>query len=352
MELVNHEPLDARVSVADVDGMPHRLGLLSAKVTYRFTPDGRVAIDTQDPLPLFAQDVATPLGAMPCDEVPRRGRAFEVIVLGRAHTDDGRPRGHVDVALTVGDTRRALRVTGDRTWRGDAHTPPVPFSEMPLTWDRAFGGTTEVELDAHTVVDVVDPWNRHGRGADLRPLALGLAHALGTPDGYPRVRGERWLPNLERADARVSSPSDAPEPACWATVPDDIGFRGVRAHRRAIAGASEAPVDEALLRAHPDWVLDAAPPAGARVVLENLVRGAPWVSFELPTTEVWADYAVDGRTGRRPLTPQMLVLLPDEGRLYIVHRLAFTVEHPGEHERSMRIRLAPRGAGSFMTEVV
>ena len=36
--------------------------------------------------------------------------------------------------------RKALRIVGDRVWRGTTRTAAKPFVKMPLVYERAFGG--------------------------------------------------------------------------------------------------------------------------------------------------------------------------------------------------------------------
>jgi hypothetical protein len=76
----------------------------------------------------------------------------EVLVHGKCHPPGGRPvpvsQVRVRVTPVEADARRTvdkkLAVFGDRSWRpsilGSSMTEPTPFTEMPLTWDRAFGG--------------------------------------------------------------------------------------------------------------------------------------------------------------------------------------------------------------------
>jgi uncharacterized protein YjbI with pentapeptide repeats len=88
------------------------------------------------------------------------------------------------------DTRFAL--VGDRWWRADGGmTDPVPFTEMELSWERAFGGP------AFTA-------NPAGRGAAADPH-----------DADGRVA----LPNIEHPDRLIRSTGARPEPAGAWPVP-------------------------------------------------------------------------------------------------------------------------------------
>jgi hypothetical protein len=53
-----------------------------------------------------------------------------------------------------------------------------------------------------------------------------------------------------------------------------------------------------------------------------------------------ADYVLGGRSGTRELVPQLLMLLPEARRFYLVYRASFTMEVQPEIERAFRLRLA------------
>ncbi len=140
----------------------------------------------------------------------------EVLVHGKCHVPGGRPVPMSQVRTRVvpaePDARRTvdkkLAVFGDRSWRpgilGSSMTEPVLFTEMPLTWNRAFGGETY-------------PKN---------PLGRGIAAAEGT-DEIP-------LPNVEAPSTHVTSRSQRPEPASFG--PLEMGFP----QRQSKAGTYDA----------------------------------------------------------------------------------------------------------------
>jgi len=116
MELANQTAIPAMVTAADSEGSPHRIGLLTAKATFRFDMQGRVELDTQGPFPLFSKDEKTPLGDLPSDLEPRADEKLEVILLGHAYAPKQFPLTALTAALSVGDVRREIAVFGDRTW--------------------------------------------------------------------------------------------------------------------------------------------------------------------------------------------------------------------------------------------
>ncbi|MBW2458302.1 MAG: DUF2169 domain-containing protein [Deltaproteobacteria bacterium] len=347
MELVNQTPLPAKVTVTRLSDT-ERGGIITAKATFCFSP-GETALDTQAPFPLSLEPVVTELGLLPPD-LPYQvaDERFEVVVLGCAHAPSQEPVTEMRVAVSVGDVRRELVVTGDRSWAvHDGHTmmsSPVPFSRMPLTWERAFGGRCKIEVDDGAFVVVADPINPAGRGYDVARDAQAQAEYLEAPPGFPRYEYERLLPNLERPDERVATPEDRPRPACWATRPIDSGLRAeplLQGMPDRVATAVEAGRVESAVRvlrsACDEWVID-RPPAAAAVTLEGLAPGGA-VSFPLPQLSVHADYSASNRRGTVTLRPQRLVLLPEEQRLMLTYRAMFRVPYVASEERSLRLRL-------------
>lgn len=132
----------------------------------------------------------------PGDYAPFKVRA-DVVAVGHAHAPGGSaPR--MDVVFRFGHEgrgfERTIRVFGERRWQkgvgGLEPSAPLPFTTLPITYDRAFGGP---KLPANPIgVGLVERWP----SADL-PL----------------------LPNLEDPDALLRVPSMRPPPACFAPVP-------------------------------------------------------------------------------------------------------------------------------------
>ncbi|MEZ4453357.1 MAG: DUF2169 domain-containing protein [Nannocystaceae bacterium] len=344
MELVNQTPIAASITVGTLDGVDRRCGFVTAKATFVVGDDARVRLDGRDPFPIFDHDQPTPLGLLPSDRVPRRDPALEVIVLGRAHGGD---RSSMIVDLEVGAHRRELQVTGDRTWEtilGAARIgAPASIGAMPLTWERAYGGSCECWIDAHSVLDLEHPWNRLGRGFDAEKLAVDLGKAFKPPRGYPRLDPEhrRRLPNLEDPRAPIERWADEPRPYCWATVPTDVGAHLQRPHDRLADGRPMTP-EEMLTtiwhRAHPDWIV-ATPPRESDVTLRGMTPRGLW-RFRLPPLRILADYELGDRGGTVELAPHLLMLLPEESRFYLVYRRYFTMVVSPATRRSLRLRLA------------
>ncbi len=113
----------------------------------------------------------------------------ELLVGGCACAPGGKPTPgmSVKVALSRGETslvEKELLVVGDRTWSASGMSMPEPFTRMPITWARAFGGAKFEQ-------------NPSGRG-----------HEPVEEDGVRRHR----LPNIEDPRHKIVSERDRPKP--------------------------------------------------------------------------------------------------------------------------------------------
>jgi hypothetical protein len=355
MELANTTPVPAHLAVMDGGREDARGILLVAKATFR-VEGGRVVLDDEAPLPVLAEDVETPLGVLPRDVLPKLDAGFEVMVLGHAVSPTGAPVTTMEVALGVGDVRRTLAVSGDRFWEGTESEarigPAAAFERMPLTWERAFGGSVEVEIDDGALLDVAYPLNRGGRGFEHRRQALELGELFKSPEGYPRFPAERPLANIEDPAAPVTAWDDEPLPVCWAPTPAGSGMLVERLRRAGRTAAADGPVPgEPLLleRAHPDWVV-APPPPAAKVELVGM-SPAGVMRFRLPEARVLADVAVGDETAVVELRPRALVILADEARFCLVFRGGRVCRYAPDETRGARIRLARGWAPATEREV-
>ncbi|MFP2962242.1 DUF2169 domain-containing protein [Myxococcus sp. 1LA] len=99
---------------------------------------------------------------------------------------------------------KSIHVTGDRVWRSGllsaGISSPEPFVTMPLTYERAFGGTHVPERGDASF----EPRNPVGRGFQGR---RGTQELNGLP-----------LPNLEDPRHPVAKAGDRAVPACFAPI--------------------------------------------------------------------------------------------------------------------------------------
>lgn len=114
----------------------------------------------------------------------------EVLVTGRCFAPGGAPCPATYVRVQIGRVDKKLYVIGDRIWKHGVPSDPVPFTEMPITWQRAFGGP----------------------GFPQNPLGKGES-AVQTEQGTAQP-----LPNVELPDCLVRSPRERPPPASFGPI--------------------------------------------------------------------------------------------------------------------------------------
>ena len=218
---------------------PQRLGVLQRVFEHGadtwFALTGVVFFDTRDgrALPEVALWTFAPqeLGRDAVLDAAMPKSRGEVLVCGRAYPRNP-PQAACTVRLRLGAVDKSLLVVGDRVWREGGMTAPVPFAEMPVTWERAYGG----EGFAHN------------------PLGRGYG-----PDG---ATNERALPNVEHPTRRIVSPHDRPAPAgfgaldfSWPQRFSKVGTYDARWLRERYPGLAD-DIDWTLFNAAPDdqWI--------------------------------------------------------------------------------------------------
>ncbi len=177
---------------------PQQLSLL----TRTFENEGRTylvlsalaAVDLDDTSRLaheasFWKMAAETLGPSPLDEAMSKIHG-EVLVAGSAFAKEGAPAAAVSVRVKIASVDKELYVVGNRRWETTGMSSPAPFTDMPVTWERAFGGPG---------VDL----NPGGRGS--KPIEHGgvTTHAL---------------PNVEDPKRLIKNKGDRPEPAGFGPI--------------------------------------------------------------------------------------------------------------------------------------
>lgn len=131
------------------------------------------------------------LKPMPVLDVGMAKPHGEVIVTGSCFAPRDTMRQASMVSVAVGKIRKELAVFGDRYWKMPiAGSPsiidPMPFSEIPITWNNAFGGKEFAD-------------NPTGKGIDTVVTVKGGSLVA--------------LPNIEYPGNLIGSLSDRPNPA-------------------------------------------------------------------------------------------------------------------------------------------
>jgi hypothetical protein len=151
--LQNQTPFEAnRTWVRDKNGAHH--WIVVVKATYDLLPGGALEVSKE---PLEPLQVPEYIGAdgqsslrYDADLIAMKP-ATDVYLNAVAYAPNGRPVPRVEVGFRVGGLRKDLVVFGDRTWSravgGVVPSAASPFSVMPITYERAFGGTSQNSSD-------------------------------------------------------------------------------------------------------------------------------------------------------------------------------------------------------------
>ena len=235
----------------------------------------------------------------------------DIYVTGNAYAPQGRASADVRVRVRIGPCEKQARVFGDRVWRrgvmGLSPSDPKPFTEMPLVYERAFGGAAERRGDKPPAYEA------------RNPVGVGLYGSAGEAKGKP-------LPNVEDPSHPIRS---------WRDRPPPVGFGPVARSwqpRAALAGTYDEGWVE---KRAPLWPLDfdtrffqaasaglSAVPhlqGGEPVLLEGLSPRGP-IKFELPKhrLSVRTDF-VDG-VDRRSFLLDAVAIEPEDAALTLIWR--------------------------------
>jgi hypothetical protein len=197
----NQTPFAAeRTWVRDRNGA--EVWLVAVKATFDIRPEGILVLaDEQEPVvlaPEFSDDPQCS-GLLYDTDLPHRKAATDVLLFGHAYAPLGKPVKTLKVGFRVGPVAKELQVTGDRWWLDSASGVVIsdtnPFVQMPITWERAYGG-----MDLNDENPAKHDW-------DLRnPAGCGFTvkgeHLIGKP-----------VPNIEMPGDQIRNWRQRPEPA-------------------------------------------------------------------------------------------------------------------------------------------
>jgi len=184
--------------------------VVAVKGTFNIPQDGSEPQLIDEQVPLVDADVYTgePGYSAPLYEVdyaPHKARC-DVLLNGSAYAPGGRPAKKVPVRLSVGTMVKEFDVIGDRVWQvskmGFTKSFAQSFTIMPISYDRAFGGSDDKHSDKnkHSAY-MLNPVGRGYHGITSRELM----------DGAP-------LPNTEERGRSVSLPAGKYRPMAFGVI--------------------------------------------------------------------------------------------------------------------------------------
>ncbi|HWV14059.1 MAG TPA: DUF2169 domain-containing protein [Cellvibrio sp.] len=237
--------------------------------------------------------------------------ATDIIMIGSACSPQQQPVRAMDVSLTVANRQKTIRVFGNRVWQGGRISAPEAFTEMPLVYERAFGGSHRVDDKVQAV-------------CDRNPVGTGFAGKRSESE----MNGIA-LPNLECPQQLIQDYRDQPTPACFApTAPHwqpRVSHAGSYDEKWQEERAPYLPDDyhpAFMNAAHPDLICDTFLTGGEPVSITGMhAMGA--LNFQLPQLKLINKLTVSGREVSTGFVLETLELDPNHLRLSMVWRAAF-----------------------------
>ncbi|MDC3952524.1 DUF2169 domain-containing protein [Polyangium jinanense] len=189
----------------------------------------------------------------------------EVLVHGKAHAPGGQPRTAFQARLSMGDIDKSIVVVGRRKWTLGGPTPPEPITEMPVTYEKAFGGASYAQ----------------------NPIGMGAAPV---EENGAKVH---WLPHLEDPKRLLKHPDDRPPPACfgpiditWPQRAKKAGTYGTKWLETDFPGLASDIDPEMFQTAPEDQRLVGYFKGGEEITIENMHPTKPRQSTRVPRLRV------------------------------------------------------------------
>lgn len=326
LQLANKTPYEAeRAVLLDLNGA--EIWVVAVKATFDIRAGKTTVAKSQDPVRLVDEyygEPGTSSVKYECELVFRKP-GTDVVINGQAHAPGGRLESKVMVTIRVAGRTKVIRVYGDRYWKesgpGLSMTAPQPFRSIPLTYERAFGGTDISADDPQS--GGTEPRNPIGTG-----FALSKAHLSG-----------RRLPNLEDPADEVTSWNSRPRPT-------GVGFIGRHWEpRRQFAGTCDQAYIETRLPLYPldfdprfflgashDLVFSPHLKGGEQIELRGLTPDG-LLTFDLPQVTLGFRTRLQGRWVDHQGKLGSVVIEPDVPRVMLTwqtflpcHRKTFDLE--------------------------
>lgn len=203
MELINATRMVAGYNMG-LEPSGRELLVVVIKGTFVLPKPGEQVRLADEQLPLvmantFTGEPGFSAPVLEIDFAPRK-RACDVLLTGHARAPEGRQVTRLRCGIRVGPMEKAFDVVGDRVWQAGisaiSASAPQHFTEMPVSYDRAFGGADRrpedpAEHDAYLPNPVGRGWHKHLKSAWVDGAPLPNTEAIGELVKHP---GNQYTP--------------------------------------------------------------------------------------------------------------------------------------------------------------
>lgn len=314
LEIRNDTPFSVALAPG-LDKWCNDYAVVVIKGSFDIAPDQSALILANEQLPvLFADQFNGKPGASSIlyeSDCALLKPATDVVVLGHARALDATPVTALNVNIRVGNIAITRRVFGDRFWEkthfGWGISPPQRFTQMPLTYENAYGG-----FDASQHTDTVF--------LASNPVGKGFI------DKKSKLTEGLALPNIENPASLIGDWLDQPAPTGFGFVAP--GWQP-RCHYSGTCDSAWSKTRAPLLpEDFDDRFFNAAPPDlihspklgnGEYVHIDNVSENGP-ISFQLPHERVQVIMSQAGNKISNYATLDTVIIEPDEQRVQLVWR--------------------------------
>ena len=240
----------------------------------------------------------------------------DIVMIGEACVPDKQPVTELAVSLKVGNKEKTVLVFGDRQWEKSfmslRKSEPVAFESMPMTFERAYGGTHVIDPETNKIVY-----------EELNPVGVGFngKKTKKEIDGSP-------LPNLENPAKLINNAKDRPTPTCFGFVAPSWeprkSFAGTYDEAWQKKRAPYLPEDfdsRFFNSASSGLIMDKHLKGGEPVTIMNMSAKGP-IMFNLPQCEFDLNVDIDKKIEKPELNMETVLLEPNKQSFSMLWRAA------------------------------
>lgn len=317
-ELSNRTPYAAeRTWVQDKDGVKH--WVVVVKATFDIGPGGSLTAAAEQLPPLHAPEYRGEDGksslVYEADLIASKP-GTDVYVNGRAVAPRGKPTRHMTVGIRVHGRQKVLEVTGDRVYERDitgtvVPSAPMPFLELPIVYERAYGGFDD-ESPEPSKQEMFAP----------NPVGTGVASSRGKLVGKP-------VANVAFPGAAPGSKGAAGFGALCSYWEPRIRFGGTYDGRWITSRKPLLPEDfdpRFFMCAPVDQQFHPHLRGGERVEIAGMTQSGA-LGFDIPRIALGFETIVDGKRKHHKGALQTVVIEPGHPRVILVWQTMLRCHH-------------------------